>query len=182
MKVGEGYGVVILERARDAATRGARILARIAGWGESADAHHLTKPHPQGNGALSAMRTALARAGVTAPDISLITAHATGTPDNDAGECAALSSLLGPHLSAVPVVALKSRLAHTLGGAGAIELILSVLAIRDQMRPTTANVALADIEYPDLNLSAERGPPSAKPKRSPSSELTLMPQRANWSP
>ena len=153
MKVGEGYGVIILERAGDAATRGARVLARLAGWGESADAHHLTKPHPQGAGALCAMRTALARAGLTAPDISLITAHATGTPDNDAGESAALAGLLGTHLHAVPVVAHKSRLAHTLGGAGAIELILSVLAIRDQMRPTTANVALADIEYPGLNVS-----------------------------
>jgi len=153
MKVGEGYGIIIIERAPTARARGARILTHLTGWGESADAHHLTKPHPAGQGALAAMRTALGRAGITPGQLSLITAHATGTPDNDSAEAAALAALLGPDLPTVPVVAHKSRLGHTLGGAGAIELILSALALRDQQLPTTAGVTPAELEFPELSVS-----------------------------
>jgi 3-oxoacyl-[acyl-carrier-protein] synthase II len=160
MKVAEGYGVVVLERAGSARARGANVVACLAGWGESADAHHLTQPHPGGEGALAAMRAALARAGINARELGLITAHATGTLDNDAAEFAALAALLGTDLPAVPVVAHKSRIGHTLGGAGAIELILSALALRDQRVPCTANVTLADIEFPLLNVTS--GPPVAR--------------------
>ncbi|MDI1290819.1 MAG: beta-ketoacyl synthase N-terminal-like domain-containing protein, partial [bacterium] len=83
MKVAEGYGIVVLERASSALRRNAPVKARLAGWGESADAHHLTQPHPNGDGALSAMRQALQRAGVRPDELGMVAAHATGTPDND---------------------------------------------------------------------------------------------------
>ena len=128
-------------------------LATILGWGESADAHHLTQPHPQGDGAARAIAAAIERAGLTPDDIDLIAAHATGTPDNDAGEYAAFSRVFGARLPQVPVVAFKSHLGHTLGGAGAVELILSAMALRDQMVPACANVRADDIEFPGLRLA-----------------------------
>ncbi|MFN0010133.1 MAG: beta-ketoacyl synthase N-terminal-like domain-containing protein [Phycisphaerales bacterium] len=152
MKVAEGYGIVILERAASARARGARAIACLSGWGESADAYHLTKPHPGGEGPLAAMHAALAQAGIAPGALGLITAHATGTSDNDAAEFAALSALLGPCLSAVPVVAHKSRLGHTLGGAGAIELALAAMTLRDQLAPTTANITPADVEFDGLRV------------------------------
>ena len=154
MKIAEGYGIVILERATDAVRRGAPIAAVLAGCGESADAHHLTKPHPEGRGALAAMRQAINQAGIQPHDLGMIAAHATGTPDNDAAEYQAISGLLASELPRIPVVAFKSLLGHTLGGAGAVELILSTLALRDQIVPACANVATEDIEYSDLNLTA----------------------------
>ena len=118
MKLAEGYGIVILERADDAARAAISPLATILGYGESADAHHLTQPHPQGEGAARAISAALTSAGLTPAQIDLIAAHATGTPDNDAGEYAALSRVFGAGLARVPVVAFKSHLGHTLGGGG----------------------------------------------------------------
>jgi 3-oxoacyl-[acyl-carrier-protein] synthase II len=153
MKLSEGYGIVVLERAEDAAARGARPLAAVLGFGESADAHHLTQPHPQGEGAARAMTQALADAGVTIDEIDLIAAHATGTPDNDASEFAALSRVFGQKLPHIPVVAFKSHLGHTLGGAGAVELILSALALRDQVVPACANVQREDVEFDNLNVT-----------------------------
>jgi 3-oxoacyl-[acyl-carrier-protein] synthase II len=154
MKVAEGYGVVVLERAHEAARRGARVRARLAGWGESADSHHLTQPHPQGEGALAAMRQALGRADVRAVDIGLVAAHATGTPDNDASEYQALSRLLGGELGSVPVVGFKSFLGHTLGGAGAVELVMSCMAMRDHCVPACPNVDAAEVEYAGLHVAA----------------------------
>jgi 3-oxoacyl-[acyl-carrier-protein] synthase II len=159
MKLGEGYGILILERADDARRRNAKLLATIWGCGESADAHHLTQPHPQGRGAAAAIRGALRRAGMQPGDVDLIAAHATGTPDNDAGEHAALAAVFGEQLPQTPVVAFKSHLGHTLGGAGAVELILSALALRDQIVPTCASVSDEDIEYADLSVS------TGKPRR-----------------
>jgi 3-oxoacyl-[acyl-carrier-protein] synthase II len=161
MKLGEGYGVIVLERADNAKKRGIEPLAQILGFGESADAHHLTQPHPQGQGAAAAMSAALQRANLTPKDIDLIAAHATGTPDNDAGEYAALSTLFADDLPRVPVVGFKSHIGHTLGGAGAVELILSMMALRDQTLPATANLTPEAIEFPGLNLltSAPRSAP-----------------------
>jgi 3-oxoacyl-[acyl-carrier-protein] synthase II len=153
MKLAEGYGIVILERASDAKRRGAALLATILGCGESADAHHLTQPHPNGDGAARAIRAALQSASLTPADIDLVAAHATGTPDNDAGEFAALSQVFGPRLPDVPVVAFKSHLGHTLGGAGAVELILSAMALRDQIVPPCANSRTDETEFLGLNLS-----------------------------
>ncbi|MBX3359037.1 MAG: beta-ketoacyl-[acyl-carrier-protein] synthase family protein [Phycisphaeraceae bacterium] len=154
MKVAEGYGIVILERACEAAERGARVRAVLAGWGETADSHHLTQPHPQGEGALAAMQQALRGAGVEAADLGLIAAHATGTPENDESEFRALSRLLGEDLPRVPVVGFKSFLGHTLGGAGAVELVMSCMALRDQRVPACPNVRAEEIEFPGLNVSS----------------------------
>ncbi len=153
MKLAEGYGIVILERVQGAAARGHTPIAQILGWGESADAHHLTQPHPEGDGAARAMAAALRRANLTPAGIDMVAAHATGTPDNDAGEFAALSRTFGDDLPRIPVVGFKSHLGHTLGGAGAVELILSALALRDQIVPACANITAADIEFPNLNVS-----------------------------
>ncbi len=153
MKLSEGYGIVVLERAGDAQSRGKRSLATILGYGESADAHHLTQPHPQGEGAARAIRAALRSAELSSDDIDLVAAHATGTPDNDASEYAALLSVFGKQLPEVPVVAFKSHLGHTLGGAGAVELILSALCLRDQLVPACANVRTHEIEFQGLQLS-----------------------------
>ena len=157
MKVAEGYGIVVLERADSASRRGATVRACLAGWGESADAHHLTHPHPQGHGALAAMTRALQDAGIRPEQLGMIAAHATGTPDNDAAEAAALGSLLGEALPRVPVVGFKSFLGHTLGGAGAVELVLSSMALRDGRVPGCPNVGAAEIEYDGLRVSC--GPP-----------------------
>ncbi|HEY1629020.1 MAG TPA: beta-ketoacyl-[acyl-carrier-protein] synthase family protein, partial [Tepidisphaeraceae bacterium] len=153
MKLAEGYGIVVLERASDAARRYASPLATILGWGESADAHHLTQPHPQGEGAARAIEQAIRCAALTPRDIDLIAAHATGTPDNDAAEYAAFSKIFGDQLPKIPVVAFKSHLGHTLGGAGAVELILSALALRDQIIPSCANVTAEEVEFPNLRLA-----------------------------
>jgi 3-oxoacyl-[acyl-carrier-protein] synthase II len=154
MKLAEGYAIVVLERAGDAARRGGRAMATVLGFGESADAHHLTQPHPQGDGAARAVRSALESAQVTPADIDLIVAHATGTPDNDAGEFAALSGVFGPELPRVPVVGFKSHLGHTLGGAGAVELILAASAMNEGIVPPCANVQQSDTDFVGLNLAA----------------------------
>jgi 3-oxoacyl-[acyl-carrier-protein] synthase II len=153
MKLAEGYGIVVLERDGDAKARGATALATILGCGESADAHHLTQPHPTGDGAARAIESALDAGGLTIDDIDLIAAHATGTPDNDAGEYAAFARVFGDRLPRVPVVAFKSHLGHTLGGAGAVELVLSALALRDQVIPPCANSLQEDVEFAGLNLA-----------------------------
>jgi 3-oxoacyl-[acyl-carrier-protein] synthase II len=160
MKLGEGYGVVILERATEARQRGAKLLATIAGCGESADAHHLTQPDPNGRGAAAAISDALNRAGLQPREIQLIAAHATGTPDNDAGEYAAFSSVFGEQLPNVPVIAFKTHVGHTLGGAGAVELILSMCALRDQTVSPCANVATSDVDFPGLSLAVGQPQPA----------------------
>jgi 3-oxoacyl-[acyl-carrier-protein] synthase II len=160
MKLAEGYGIVVLERAADATARGIKPLATILGWGESADAHHLTQPHPQGDGAVRAINMALGRAGLDRTDIDLIAAHATGTPDNDASEFAALSHVFGDRLPKTPVVAFKSHLGHTLGGAGTVELILSAMAIRDQIIPACANVRAEEVEFDGLQLATGQSRPA----------------------
>ena len=160
MKLAEGYGIVVLERSDDAARRHAKTIATILGCGESADAHHLTQPHPTGDGAARAIAAALTTANRAPDEIDLIAAHATGTPDNDAGEFAAFSRVFGERLSRVPVVAFKSHLGHTLGGAGAVELILSAMALREQTVPPCANSTPQDVEFPGLNLSTGAAKPA----------------------
>ena len=156
MKVSESYAIVVLERAADAARRNAKIFAVVAGWGESADAHHLTQPHPKGDGAFRAMRDAVTRAGIQPQQIGLIAAHATGTPDNDAAEAAAIGQLVPTNTP--PVVGFKSHLGHTLGGAGAAELILAGCALRDGTVPPTANITPAEIEFDHIRLATTAAP------------------------
>jgi 3-oxoacyl-[acyl-carrier-protein] synthase II len=154
MKLAEGYAVVVLERSSDARRRGRAAMATVLGFGESADAHHLTQPHPKGDGAARAIRAALADATFGPAGVDLIVAHATGTPDNDAGEYQALSAVFGPDLPRVPVVGFKSHVGHTLGGAGAVELILAATAMAEGTIPPNANVTQADTDYAGLTLAA----------------------------
>jgi len=155
MKLGEGYGIVVLERARDVAARGRKAVATVLGFGESCDAHHLSKPHPEGAGAKDAMAQALARAGVAAASIGMIAAHSTATPDNDAAEYLALQQVFGEQLPGIPVVAFKSYVGHTLGGAGAVELILSAMALRDKTVPPTHGISSDEVEFQDLHVATD---------------------------
>lgn len=163
MKVSEGYGLVVLESPRSAARRGQPAHASVEGWGESADAHHLTKPHPEGRGAVAAMRQALRRASVRPDALDAVIAHATGTPDNDESEFRALASVLESRLAQVPVLALKSNLGHTLGAAGAVELVMACLALRDGRLPPCPNVSPGDLEHPELTIIT--GAASSRPLR-----------------
>ncbi|HEY1685997.1 MAG TPA: beta-ketoacyl-[acyl-carrier-protein] synthase family protein, partial [Tepidisphaeraceae bacterium] len=156
MKLAEGYGIVVLQRIDEASAE--KYQAIIGGFGESADAHHLTQPHPEGRGAKAAMTGALQAAGIGPDQIGMVAAHATATPDNDAGEYAALHSVFGEKLRDVPVVGFKSHLGHTLGGAGAVELILSACALREQLVPPCANVKKEDVEFANLNVNTAPHP------------------------
>jgi 3-oxoacyl-[acyl-carrier-protein] synthase II len=152
MQLGEGYAIMILERADDASKRGAQPRAIIAGCGESSDAHHLTQPQPDGHGAARAMTNALRDAGITAEDVDLIAAHATATPNNDAAEHAAYRQVFAERLAHVPIVAFKSHVGHTLGGAGAVELVLSLMAMEHCAVPPTATVRPDELEFNDLRV------------------------------
>ena len=160
MRIGEGAGIVVLERGADARARGRSVIALIVGAGESSDAHHLTQPHPEGAGAARAIGAAMADDDAR---IELIIAHATATPNNDAAEYAAYATAFGEGLGTTPVVALKSRLGHTLGAAGALELVLGVECLRRGSMPTTAALALVDrASFPKLDLiDAPRQAPTA---------------------
>ncbi len=144
LNLGEGAAVLVLESAEHARRRGARVYARLVGTGLSCDAHHMTAPQPQGEGALLAMRAACRDAGLSVDAIDYINAHGTGTPHNDAAESAAMRSLLGDHTPRVPVSSIKSLVGHTLGAAGAIEAVASVLSIVHGLLPPTAQLAVPD--------------------------------------
>jgi 3-oxoacyl-[acyl-carrier-protein] synthase II len=137
INLGEGAGVVVLERAADARARGAVALAAIHGYGLSADAHHETTPDPSGRGLERAIRWALADAGVAADEIDHVNAHATGTESNDRTEWQAIARALGSRACPVPVSGLKSFLGHAQGAAGVLELILGLLAMREGVLPPT---------------------------------------------
>src|SRR5260370_30956396 len=121
LTLGDGAGVLVLEELERARARGATVLALLAGWRITADAHHMTAPHPEGEGAARAMRAALDDAGLAAEQIGYINAHGTGTPHNDAAETLAIKAVLGARAPSVPVSSIKSMVGHTLGAAGAIE-------------------------------------------------------------
>lgn len=160
MRLAEGYAVVVLRRAEDAARDGSPVLARILGYGESADAHHLTQPHPQGDGAARAVRAALAAARLTPADIDFIGAHATATPDNDAGEYTAFKAVFGEDLKRVPVAGFKSHMGHTLGAAGAVELIMSAMALQAQTVPPCAGITPEELEFEGLNVACGSARPA----------------------
>lgn len=168
MKVAEGYAIVILERAPDAAQRGSSPLAKIAGYGESCDAYHLSKPHPEGAGAAAAMRQALEAARLNPSDIDMLVAHATASPDNDKSEHAALRQIFGDELSRTPLVGFKSHLGHSLGAAGTVDLILAALAMRDGVIPAGANFDPKDVEYDDIQIET-----TARRNRTLSHALTM---------
>jgi 3-oxoacyl-[acyl-carrier-protein] synthase II len=152
--LGEGAGVVVLESAEHAAGRGARVYAVAAGAGYSSDAHHIAQPEPGGTGIRKAIERALANAEVAPEQIVHINAHATSTPAGDVVEAQAAAAALGEHAAGVVMSSTKSMTGHLLGGAGAVESVAAILALRDKVAPPTIN-----LEDPDddagLTISAE---------------------------
>ncbi len=138
--MGEGAGVVCLEEYERAKARGATIHAEVIGYGLSGDAYHVTAPHPEGSGAFRAMEMAMRKSGLALSDIDYINAHGTSTPLGDELELGAVRRLFGDDLAAVSMSSTKSAIGHLLGGAGAVESIFCILAMRDGVVPPTLNL------------------------------------------
>jgi 3-oxoacyl-[acyl-carrier-protein] synthase II len=138
--MGEGAGVVVLEEYEHAKARGAKIYAEVIGYGLSGDAYHVTAPHPDGSGGYRAMEMALKKSGLQPSDIDYINAHGTSTPLGDDLELGSVKRLLGNDVGNVSMSSTKSAIGHLLGGAGAVESIFCILAIRDQVVPPTLNL------------------------------------------
>jgi 3-oxoacyl-[acyl-carrier-protein] synthase II len=150
---GEGCGVVVLEELEHAQRRGVSVLAEIIGYGATADASHITLPAPGGIGAVGAARRALAKAGLEPSDIAHVNAHATSTPEGDKSELQAIRTIFGDHADDVSITANKSMIGHTLGAAGAIESIITILTMREGCVPPTINLENPDPAGEGLNLT-----------------------------
>jgi 3-oxoacyl-[acyl-carrier-protein] synthase II len=153
--LGEGCGMLVLEEAELARKRGASILAEVVGFGMTADAHHITAPAPDGEGAQRAMRLALADAGADANDVDYINAHGTSTPLNDLSETRAIKQVFGGHAYEMVVGSTKSMTGHTLGAAGGVEGVICALVLREGKMPPTINFSEPDPEC-DLNYAHNR--------------------------
>jgi 3-oxoacyl-[acyl-carrier-protein] synthase II len=144
--MGEGGAALILEEREHALARDATIYAELVGYGMSADAYHVTLPRPGGDGAARAMKAALDQAGMSPTDLSVINAHGTSTPANDATETLAIKTVFGDRAYEIPASSTKSMTGHLLGGAAAVEAIASILTIRDGIIPPTINYTTPDPE------------------------------------
>lgn len=152
--LGEGAGTLILEEYEHAKRRGAKIYAEVAGGGLSADANHITAPHPEGLGALNVMKNALKDAGMTTADIDYVNVHGTSTPLGDISEAKAIISLFGEDAFRLNISSTKSMTGHLLGAAGAVESIASILAVQNDIIPPTINHFTDDPQFdPRLNLT-----------------------------
>ena len=156
--MGEGAGILILESLEHALKRGAKIYGEYAGYGITCDANHLTAPHPEGRGAVAAMKMALADAGMAPEDIDYINAHGTSTPINDPIETQAIKLAFGEHARKLKVSSTKSMTGHCLGAAGGIEALISILAVRDGFYPPTINQTEPD-PVCDLDYVPNKGVP-----------------------
>ena len=155
--LGEAAATLVIEEREFALRRGAPVLAELVGYGATADAYHITQPHPTGDGAVRAMHAAIADAGISAGDIDYVNAHGTSTPPNDRVETLALKRVFG---SAVPLVSsTKSMTGHTLGAAGALESVFSILALQNSVVPPTINLENPDPDC-DLDYVANRARPA----------------------
>ncbi len=150
--LGEGSGVLVLEELEHAKRRGAEILGEIVGYGQSADAYHLTAPAPEGAGAQIAMRNALRDAGLTPADVDYVNAHGTSTPANDMNETAAVKAVFGEDAYRVVMGSTKSMTGHLLGAAGAVETVICTLVCRESVIPPTINFSTPDPAC-DLNYA-----------------------------
>jgi 3-oxoacyl-[acyl-carrier-protein] synthase II len=148
--LGEGAGVIVLESEQHAVSRGARVYAVAAGAGYSSDAHHIAQPDPDGLGAVHAIRNALADARVDAAQVTHVNAHATSTPAGDLVEARAIAAALGDLATSVVVSATKSMTGHLLGGAGAVESVAAIMALRERTAPPTIN-----LDDPEEDLGVE---------------------------
>ena len=148
--LGEGAGLIVLESLRHAEQRGANILAELSGYGASSDAHHVTQPHPEGEGAARAMKWAIEDAGIAPDKVDYINAHGTSTPLNDKYETIAMKRMYGDHAYKLAISSTKSMTGHLLGAAGGIEAAFTVLAIKDGVVPPTININDPD---PDCDLN-----------------------------
>ena len=157
--LGEGGGVVILEEYEHAKKRGATIYAELSGYGTTGDAHAMTDPHPEGRGAIRAMRNALADAGINAADLGYVNAHGTSTPANDETETHTIKSALGSAAYQVPVSSTKSMTGHLIAAGGVVELVIAVTAMRRGVLPPTMN-----LHTPDPKCDLDYVPNAARDK------------------
>jgi 3-oxoacyl-[acyl-carrier-protein] synthase II len=152
--LGEGAGALILESLEHAQARGAKIYAELIGGGMSADAHHITAPHPEGLGATNVMKNALEDAGIRPEDVDYINVHGTSTPLGDISESVAIQRVFGEHAYKLNISSTKSMTGHLLGAAGAVEAIASILAIKNGLVPPTINHFTDDDRFdPNLNFT-----------------------------
>lgn len=155
--LGEGAGAIILEEYEHAVARGAKIYAEMAGGGMSADAYHLTAPHPEGLGAIAVMTETLSDANMKPEDVDYINVHGTSTPLGDATELKAIQKVFGEHAYGMNISSTKSMTGHLLGAAGVIEAIASILAVKNNTIPPTINNTTVDPEIdPKLNLTLNK--------------------------
>jgi len=158
--IGEGAGILVLESREHAQARGAHCYAELAGYGMSADAHHVTAPDPEGQGARRAMAAALQQAGLSSDQVDYINAHGTSTPLGDASETAAIKALFGRRAYDIPVSSTKSQIGHLMGGSGAVEDIATLMAFEEGFLPPTINY-----EHPDPECDLDYVPNRARPAR-----------------
>ena len=155
--MGEGSGVLVLEELEHAKKRGARIYCEIAGYGNTADAHHLTAPSPGGEGAARCMKMALRSGGLNLTDVNYINAHGTSTPVGDVAETQAVKTVFGEHAKKLVVSSTKGATGHMLGAAGAVEMAICALAIKNSVVPPTIN-----LQNPDPECDLDYAPNTAR--------------------